>query len=61
MMIESKGGVNLAVNEAVANLTMFSKECAVDVEEMIIKRDEANRDVREKTKEIQDQDKNLRE
>jgi hypothetical protein len=31
MLVEVKGGVSGAVNEAVANLTMFSKECTVDV------------------------------
>ena len=31
LMIETKGGVPSKVSEAVANLTMFSKECDLDL------------------------------
>ena len=50
-----KGGVQGRINEAVENLTMFSKECSVDVEEMQLQLMQTSNTVRERQRAVQEQ------
>ena len=49
-----KGGVQGRINEAVENLTMFSKECSVDVEEMQLQLMQATNAARQRQRTVQE-------